>query len=88
SSESVPKTVKKQEAKETASLYIKVTDINAHRLDDAIALASQTNGNARIVVYFESEKRLCAVKGKTTDVSERILNQLREIMGKENIAVK
>ncbi len=86
--EYVSKNIKKQEPTDSCSVYIKVTDTNSQRLDDAIALASQTGGNARIVVYFESEKRLCAVKGKTTDVSDRILNQLKEIMGKENIAVK
>ncbi len=70
------------------SLYIKVTESNQARLDDAIALASQRNGNSRILVYFESEKRLCAAKGKSTDITDRLLLQLGEIMGKDNIAVK
>ncbi len=83
----VPKTqnVKESDAK---SLYIKVTDSNSHRLDDALALASRQSGNSRILVYFESEKRLCAAKGKYTTLDERILRQLGEIMGKENIATK
>ncbi len=70
------------------SLYIKVTSENSHRLDDAIALASKSGGSARILVYFESEKRLCAAKGKSATLSERLLMQLREIMGESNIAVK
>jgi DNA polymerase-3 subunit alpha len=73
---------------EAKSLYIKVTDSNSERLEDALALASQQGGNARILVYFESEKRLCAAKGKYTNLDERILRQLGEIMGKENIATK
>ena len=70
------------------SLYIKVTAENQNRLEDAIALASQTNGTSRILVYFESDKKLRAAKNKTAFISERLLRQLREIMGNENIAVK
>ncbi len=76
------------EAKAEQSLYIKVTEENEFRLEDAIDFASQTKGNSRILVYFEKEKKLRQAKGKTTKISERLLNQLREIMGKENIAVK
>jgi hypothetical protein len=65
-----------------------VTDANSHRLDDAIALAARVAGNSRILVYFEKEKRLCAAKGQSTLINERLLRQLREIMGEENIAVK
>jgi DNA polymerase III alpha subunit len=80
---------RKSNADEKAqSLYIKVTDANSHRLDDAIALAARVAGNSRILVYFEKEKRLCAAKGQSTLINERLLRQLREIMGEENIAVK
>ncbi len=85
---------KKLEPKESASdekpksIYIKATEANRSRLDDAIELAAGTGGNTRILVFFESEKRLCAVKGKTALLSDRLLRQLREIMGEENIAVK
>ncbi len=70
------------------SLYIKVTPKNEFHLNDALALAAQSGGSSRILVYFEQEKRLAAAKGKTAKISERLLNQLRELMGKENIAVK
>lgn len=70
------------------SLYIKVTDKNANRFGDALALASQTPGDSRILVYFEAEKRLAAAKGRSTTITERLLNQLKEIMGETNIAVK
>ncbi|MBQ4316739.1 MAG: hypothetical protein IJC20_00680, partial [Clostridia bacterium] len=70
------------------SLYIKVTDENALHLDDAIALAGRSAGNSRILVYFEAEKRLAAAKGKKTNLSERLINQLKALMGSENIAVK
>ena len=56
---------KNNEPEKEKSLYIKVTDANSRRLDDAIALASRTSGNSRILVYFEKEKRLCAAKGQS-----------------------
>ena len=70
------------------SLYIKATESNEHCLNDAISLASKSIGNSRILVYFEKEKRLCAAKGQTTQINERLLLQLKQIMGEENIAVK
>lgn len=70
------------------SLYIKVTEGNKSLLDSALDLASKSGGHSRILVYFESEKRLCAAKGKTALISERLLKQLYAIMGNENIAVK
>ncbi len=77
----------KQEEKE-ASLYIKVTDENEFHLNDALELAAKSGGSARILVYFEKEKRLAAAKGKTAKISERLINQLKELMGSGNIAVK
>ncbi|MBE6683251.1 MAG: DNA polymerase III subunit alpha [Ruminococcaceae bacterium] len=70
------------------SLYLKVTEKNRARLDDAVALASKYPGDSRILVYFEEEKRLAAAKGRSTEISERLLLQLREIMGESNVAVK
>ncbi len=70
------------------SLYIKVTDENSFRLEDAIALASRTKGNSRILVYFEKDKKLRQAKDRSALITERLLRQLKEIMGEENIAVK
>ncbi len=70
------------------SLYIKVTPDNQFRLEDAIALAQQSGGNSRILVYFQQEKKLKQAKGKSALISQRLIKQLEEIMGKENIAVK
>ena len=70
------------------SLYIKVTQRNALRLDDALAIASETRGGSRILVYFEDTKQLRAVKNKGAEISDRLLKQLRLIMGEDNVAVK
>ncbi len=70
------------------SLYIKVTKQNESALENALELASREPGRSRILVYFESEKRLAAAKGKTAQITERLLIQLKELMGDGNIAVK
>ncbi|MBR5278838.1 MAG: DNA polymerase III subunit alpha [Clostridia bacterium] len=70
------------------SLYIKVTEENAFRLDDALALAAATKGGAKILVYFEAEKKLRLATGKLARIDERLLAQLKAVMGDGNIAVK
>lgn len=70
------------------SVYIKVTAENAARLDDALATAETFGGNARIIVYFEREHRLCAVRGKSTDAGEASVGKLKMIMGEANVAVR
>lgn len=70
------------------SVYIKVTAENAARLDDALATAETFGGNARIIVYFEREHRLCAVRGKSTDAGEASVGKLKTIMGEANVAVR
>jgi DNA polymerase-3 subunit alpha len=70
------------------SLYIKVTKQNESAFENALELASRKPGNSRILVYFESEKRLAAAKGRSANVTERLLIQLKELMGESNIAVK
>ncbi len=70
------------------SLYIKATKKNAHLLESAISLATQQEGDSKILVYFEAEKKLRAAKGRTTKISEKLIRQLGKIMGSENIAIK
>jgi DNA polymerase-3 subunit alpha len=70
------------------SLYIKVTDANSSAFGDALELASRTGGESRILVYFEAEKRLTAAKGRSAHITDRLLAQLKELMGDGNIAVK
>ncbi len=78
----------KGEAQKSASLYIKITPENELHTEDAIALASKKQGEARIIVYFEAEKRLAAVKGKTANITDSLINQLKTLMGNDNIAIK
>ncbi|MBO5767588.1 MAG: hypothetical protein J6R49_03585, partial [Clostridia bacterium] len=73
---------------EGPSLYIKVTAENEFHFNDALNLASNTNGKNRILVYFEKEKRLAAAKGRSCNITERLVRQLKALMGDANIAVK
>ena len=78
----------KENEYEGPSLYIKVTEENEFHFNDALTLASNTNGRSRILVYFEKEKRLAAAKGRSCKIDERLIRQLRALMGEANIAVK
>lgn len=79
---------KKSEQAKPLSLYIKITPDNQLHLDDALAIASKGKGSARILVYFEAEKRLAAAKGKTADINDSLIQQLKTLMGNDNIAIK
>ncbi len=72
----------------TRSLYLKATTENRERLDRAIAMARSVPGSARILVYFETEKKLRAVKDATCMLDDDLLDDLKALLGDANVAVK
>ena len=70
------------------SLYLKATEDNRDKLDRAIALAKAVPGSARILVYFEAEKKLRAVKDATCMLDDDLLADLKDLLGDANVAVK
>lgn len=69
-------------------LYLKINASNRERMEDAISLAASRGGGSRIAVYFEEEKKLRAAVGKSTNISESLLRELKAILGDGNVAVK
>lgn len=69
-----------------AVLYIKVTSANAGRLADAAALAGREKGDSEIRVFYENENRLQRKRGVRID--ERLVRELKAIMGGENVVLK
>ena len=74
--------------REGERLYIKVTERNRIRFEDAIAILAEYPGSQKILVYFEPEKKLRALKDAGCAVDESLLRQLRLIMGEQNVAVR
>ncbi|MBQ9794400.1 MAG: hypothetical protein IJW34_05590, partial [Clostridia bacterium] len=76
-----------KEPKGTA-LYLKATAGNREHLDRAIALSKAIPGEARILVYFEEEKKLRAVKDATCSPDEGLIQSLKQLLGDGNVALK
>ena len=70
------------------SLYLKATPQNRDKLDRAISIAKSVPGSARILVYFETEKKLRAVKDATCMLDDDLLDDLKALLGDTNVAVK
>lgn len=70
------------------ALYLRVNAKNRHRMDEALSLARQTPGDARLLVYFAEEGKLRAVKGVQCDPQDALLQNLRSALGDENVAYK
>jgi DNA polymerase-3 subunit alpha len=70
------------------ALYLKVTDTNASRLDDALAIIKESPGRSRVCVWFEKEKKLRSVKDVSCLADARLVSQLKLILGEQNVAIK
>ena len=71
-----------------SALYLKATTANRSNLDRAIALSRAIPGKARILVYFEEEKKLRAVKDATCSPDEGLIHSLKQLLGDGNVALK
>lgn len=67
-------------------LYIRVTDDNRPRLDEALALLSRYPGSTKICIYYSSEKKLYSPKNGGCRLDPQLIDNLCRIMGKDNIA--
>jgi DNA polymerase-3 subunit alpha len=77
-----------QEVKKNAALYLKATAANRGNLDRALALSKAIPGEARILVYFEEEKKLRAVKDATCSPDEGLIHSLKQLLGDDCVALK
>lgn len=71
-----------------SALYLKATAANRSNLDRAIALSRAIPGEARILVYFEEEKKLRAVKDASCSPDEGLIHSLKQLLGDGNVALK
>ena len=77
-----------QEEKRGKALYLKVTMSNRGNLDRALTLSKAIPGEARILVYFEEEKKLRAVKDATCSPDEGLIQSLKQLLGDDCVALK
>ena len=69
-------------------LYIKVTEANEKRLEEALAFLAKNRGSSRVCVYYQQTAKLYSPKGLAVSVEQDVTDKLRSIMGDENIALK
>lgn len=70
------------------ALYLKITDKNETHLEDALALIKESSGRSRVCIYFEKEKKLRAVKDNSCTITDKLLSNLKLILGENNVASK
>jgi DNA polymerase-3 subunit alpha len=66
------------------ALYLRITEKNASRLNDALAIIKESPGRSRVCVYFEKEKKLRAVKDVNCLADAGLVSQLKLILGEQN----
>ena len=71
---------------DNAMLFIRVTEENSARLADAIGLAVRENGSAELRIFYEKERIQKRKNGIRID--ERLLRELKAVMGDGNVVVK
>ena len=70
------------------SLYIKIPSLSDPRINNLMRIAALNRGNAKIVLYDESRKKYCALKGALVDPSEKVLGKLSSLFNAENVILK
>lgn len=72
----------------TKDLYIKVTEDNEQRLEEALDFLGENRGGDRVCVYYQQTGKLYSPKGLGVRAEAEVVERLRSIMGDGNVALK
>lgn len=72
----------------TQSLYIKVDSISSASFKKALDIISKNSGNSPLFIYCKDTKKLMKSDKYKCDITESLINELKAILGEENIAKK
>ena len=70
------------------TIYIKIPNLSDARINNIKRIAAFNSGNAKIVLYDESSKKYCALKGALVDPSKKVLDKLSSLFNGENVILK
>lgn len=70
------------------TIYIKIPNLSDARINNIKRIAAFNRGNAKIVLYDESSKKYCALKGALVDPSKKVLDKLSSLFNGENVILK
>ena len=75
--------------REKRTLYIKASSKDSKKIQEIVDLLEEYEGNEKIVLYFSDIKKKTSPKGISgADISDMLLDELADIVGKENIYIK
>ena len=71
-----------------SKLYLKVKSINIPEVSEITELLKEYDGDTEIVFYDASTKKYCKATGLKIDVSDDVLEALKDVLGKDNVILK
>lgn len=79
----------KKSASKNTGLYIRVPSLDSREYERAKAVTDLFDGATRlIIVCSDTSKRFVAPRNMWVDINEPMLDELRSILGKDNVAVR
>jgi DNA polymerase-3 subunit alpha len=75
-------------AAETPVLYIKVPDTEGILYKKAVNLVEIFSGRTEVKIYNESTKKIYSMKNPGTDLDQVFVNELKNLLGEENVKIK
>ncbi len=69
-------------------VFIKIPDLNDKRINNIKRISALNRGNAKIILYDESNKKYCAIKDASIDPSDRVLERLSSLFGADSVILK
>ncbi len=74
--------------KKEKTLYLKVSNMDCMEFKKAVNLLEIFDGQTRVVFYDADKKNYVLARGRSVELSEKVLGFFKEILGNENVIVK
>ncbi len=74
--------------KKEKTLYLKVSNMDCKEFKKAVNLLEIFDGQTKVVFYDAEKKNYVLARGRSVELSEKVLGFFKEILGNENVIVK
>ncbi len=88
SAEDVLSKVASEDYSKYKTVYLRVDTIDSPLLKRAQAIIEIFEGDSEIVVYTANNKKSFKMSGVKTSISQKVVKELRELLGEENVVLK
>ncbi len=69
-------------------IYIRVSSLGDPRINNVERIAALNRGDTKIVLFDESNRKYCAMKGVSVQPSEKVISRLGSIFSEDNVVFK